>query len=111
MSLFAAPKAKAAKPAKTFPVAQAYEKGPCPHIPMNPVESHKIGSIGYDPKTKTLAVIFAKGKGDTYHYPDVAEDKYKAFIGAKSLGTHFSEHIQGRAFKKYSAAPAESKAD
>lgn len=108
MSLFAAP--KAAKPAKTYPVAQAYDEGPCPPIPLNPVESHKIGAIGYDPETKTLAVIFAKGKGDTYHYPDVTEDEYKAFIGAESLGRHFGEHIQGRAFKKYPAAQAVAQA-
>jgi hypothetical protein len=108
MSLFAA--AKAAKPAKTYPVAQAYDEGPCPPIPLNPVESHKIGAIGYDPESKTLAVVFAKGKGDTYHYPDFAQDEYEAFIGAESLGRHFGEHIQGRAFKKYPAAQAVAQA-
>ena len=109
MSLFAAP--KAAKPAKTYPVAQTYDEGPCPPIPLNPVESHKIGAIGYDPETRTLAVIFAKSKGDTvYHYSNFEPDEYKAFISAESLGRHFGEHIQGRAFKKYRAAQAMAQA-
>lgn len=101
MSFFAAPKTE--KPKKTFPVAQAYATDERLPIPLTPVESHKIGAIGYDAANQTLAVVFAKGKGDLYHYPNVTPEQHAAFVGAESLGKHFGEHIQGREFKKYPA--------
>ncbi|MBL8474424.1 MAG: KTSC domain-containing protein [Rhodocyclaceae bacterium] len=74
-----------------------------PYTPIatNPVESNRIKAVGYNPETKTMAVIFKHGAGNIYHYPDVEQDEYDQFVKADSLGTHFSKQFQGRHFKKF----------
>ncbi len=86
---------------KTFTEPQPYADEPCSPIPLKDVKSNQVKSIGYDESTQTLAVIFAHGAGAIYHYPDVKQDVYDAFIGAKSIGQFFGQHIRQLPFKKY----------
>ena len=86
---------------KTFKAPQDFEEGPAPFIAMDSVESNQVKAIGYDPETKTLAVTFTRGLGATYHYPDVSQETYEAFIAAESAGTFFGQHIKDLPFKKY----------
>ena len=89
---------------KKFPEPQAYEDGAAPHIPMQPVQSSQIASIGHDPATNTLAVVFKHGAGAIYHYPGVTAEQHAAFVGAESIGVHFGKHIKHLAFRKYQPA-------
>lgn len=83
-------------PAAAFDDAANYQ-----HIPMKEVESNKIKAVGYDEASKTLAVVFQRGAGAIYHYPDVEPQVYADFIGAESLGTFFGTHLQSLPFKKF----------
>ena len=59
------------------------------------VDSTQIHSIGYDPETQTLAVRFTRGYGEKrgpgslYHYANVTQEDYDAFLAAESKGRHF----------------------
>ena len=70
-----------------------------PHIPINPVVSSQLDSIGNDPETQTLAIRF-KGKGDAaaplHHYANVTAEDYAALAGAESVGKHFHAAIKSR---------------
>ena len=68
---------------------------------MDSVDSSQVKAIGFDPETKTLAVTFTRGLGATYHYPNVSQETYDAFIAAESAGTFFGQHIKNLPFKKY----------
>ena len=89
--------------AKSFPTPQAFAKGPCPDIPMAPVNSSQVSAIGHCPVTNVLAVKFTRGPGHTYHYPNVTAEQHKAFVGAESIGVHFGTHIKNLPFLKYEA--------
>lgn len=88
---------------KTFAEPQPFTEGECPAIPLTPVKSNQVGAIGYDPETKTLAVVFSRGIGSIYHYPDVEPETHAAFVAAESIGKYFGEHIKSLPFKKYPA--------
>lgn len=61
-------------------------------IDMAPVSSSNISKVGHCSDTNTLAVEFKSG--DTYHYHDCPKDAHEAFIGAKSIGSHFHSNIK-----------------
>ncbi len=63
-------------------------------IPLTPVESSQIAAIGHDPATNTLAIQFKSGAAPVYHYANFSADDFNAFMGAKSIGSHFSKHIK-----------------
>lgn len=71
-----------------------------PSIEMIDVESSNINAVGYDPDSRTLAIRFWKGRGDsktigdTYHYPGVPQDIYDALKDADSVGKYFHRHIR-----------------
>ena len=67
---------------KTEP--QAFSTNQRPEIPMAQVESHQIACIGYEATTKTLAVQFTRGTGAIYHYPNVEQGTFAAFMAAES---------------------------
>ena len=90
-------------PKPTYKAPQDFEDGTAPFIAMDSVESNQIKSIGYDPETKTLAVTFTRGTGAIYHYPDVEQATFDAFVAAESAGTFFGKHIKDLPFKKYRA--------
>lgn len=60
-------------------------------IPLHPVESQSLKSIGYDPASKTLAVKFHSGA--VYHYSNVSEKEEAALLKAESIGRHFMGKI------------------
>lgn len=78
-------------------------------IPLAPVKSSQLHSIGYDPKTKTLAIAFHppkfRGDGDRladtpkpalYHYADFPAEEWSKFQNAASHGKHFYANIKGK---------------
>ena len=89
---------------KSYPTPQAFSKEKRPNIPLTPVKSSQIAAVGHDPATSTLAVQFTRGTGALYCYPNVSAEAHAAFMGAKSLGTHFGKHIKHLPFRKFSAA-------
>ena len=93
---------------KTFPEPQPFTNEDRPQIAMNAVESSQVKCIGYDDATKTLAVVFARGTGAIYHYPNVERETFDQFVGAESIGTFFGKHIKPLPFKKF--APEEQPA-
>lgn len=69
-----------------------------PPMEMKEVESSQIHSIGHDPKTNTLAILFkgVGGPGNLYHYPNFTAEQFKAFQGCKSHGKFFHANIKGK---------------
>ena len=69
-------------------------------VRLQDVESSQIHSIGYDPETQTLAIRFTRGYGENrgpgslYHYSNVPQDVYDAFLAAESKGKYFGQHIK-----------------
>ena len=90
---------------KTFPVPQGYAAHARPPIELHPVISSQVKAIGYDPHTRELAVTFTRGKGDIYHYFEVAPETHKAFVEAESIGVYFGQHIKKLPFHKFAAEP------
>ena len=86
---------------KTFKPAQPYEEGTAPHIDMQDVESKKVKSMGYDPKTQTMAITFVHGVGAIYQYPNVRPEAFDAAKAAPSVGTAVGDLIKDLPFKKY----------
>lgn len=64
-----------------------------PKISMSPVKSSAFTHIGHDKATNTMAITF--NGGDTHHYAGVNAKQFADFQNAKSLGSHFSQHIKG----------------
>ena len=56
-----------------------------------PVESSCVAEIGYDPGQQLLEVKL--NRGTVYHYPDVSEDDYQAFVSADSIGSYYQKVI------------------
>jgi len=57
-----------------------------------PVQSSNIRSIGHDPERNTLEVEFSNGR--VYEYGNVNVDEHQALLGAKSIGSHFSNILR-----------------
>ena len=72
-------------------------------IPLNPVKSSQIESVGYDAATGTLAVKFQRGT-TVYQYPNVTPKQFAEFQAADSLGKHFGKHLKTLPFKKFAPA-------
>lgn len=92
---------------KAFKAPQAYSDKQRPAIELKPVDSNKIKAIGYDADIQTLAVVFKNGPGAIYHYPNFTPEAHAAFVGAESLGKHFSQHIQNLPFEKFQPEPVD----
>lgn len=57
-----------------------------------PIESSNLISIGYDIKIMTLEIEF---KGNRiYQYHPVSKYMWNNFLGAKSKGQYFNDHIR-----------------
>lgn len=59
---------------------------------FKPLTSSTITAVGYDAETRTLGVQFKTG--GTYHYEDVPEEVYSAFVVADSVETYFQRYIR-----------------
>ncbi len=82
-------------------------------IPMIPVSSSQIHSIGHDSEANRMAVRFLRGgaPGQLYHYENVTQEQYDAFATAKSLGTHFGQNFRTATDKHPYTKVDESKKD
>lgn len=65
-----------------------------PSFQMQPVKSSNIDSVGYDPATQELHVLFTGGS--RYRYSGVPPDAHEAFMGSASKGGHFAANIRGK---------------
>ena len=63
-------------------------------IPRSSVSSTNIRSIGYDPKSRTMAVEFHNG--GIYHYSDVPPEKHADLMTAPSIGNHLAKNFRGQ---------------
>lgn len=63
-------------------------------IPMTPVSSSHIRSIGYDERTQTMAVQFKDG--ETYNYWGVPPLIHADLLTAPSKGKFFRQAVKGR---------------
>lgn len=63
-------------------------------IELKPAQSSNVKAVGYSPEHKLLVVQFHNG--GRYAYRDVAPEDHAAFVGAKSLGSHFKQHVLGK---------------
>lgn len=59
---------------------------------LKPVLSSNIDAVGYHQDSRTLHVRFTSGA--TYQYRDVDPAEHEALIHAKSVGSHFAQHIR-----------------
>lgn len=64
-------------------------------LPMRPVSSSNIASIGYDEATSDLYVTFL-GSGRTYKYENVPPGEFSMLERAGSVGSYFAENIKGQ---------------
>jgi KTSC domain len=82
-----------------------------------PVTSAVLKSIGYDPHARVLEVEFLprKGfkKGSVWQYRGFTSQDYQNLRAAKSLGSHFTQHIRDsfRAHKIEEAEREDQKAE
>jgi hypothetical protein len=59
---------------------------------MVPVQSASIRSIGHDPETSTLHVLFHSG--ETYAFHGVSAAKHEALMSSPSIGRHLNTVIK-----------------
>lgn len=63
-------------------------------VDMKPVDSSNVAAVGYEPDSNVLHVQFKNG--GRYSYEGVSPAHHEDLIGAKSVGSHFYNHIQGK---------------
>ena len=63
-------------------------------IPLSPVTSSNIESIGYDGAKQSLAVKFRNG--NIYHFSDIPQGMAHAFLASDSKGKHFNATFRGK---------------
>lgn len=59
-----------------------------------PVDSSNVKSVGYDEPTLTMHVEFSGGS--LYEFKGVRPEHHADFIGAPSIGQHFTKQIRGK---------------
>lgn len=59
---------------------------------MHAIRSSNLAAIGYEPRSKTLAIQFRAGT--IYHYAGVSPEVYAGLRGAKSPGGYFAAHVR-----------------
>lgn len=80
---------------------------PYDHIPLHPVSSSQLKSVGYDARRNILAAQFLHGAQAVYHYPNVTPELHAAFAASDSKGAFFGQHIKALPFEKYPASVLE----
>ncbi len=65
-----------------------------PKLPQTPDKSSHLTTVGYDPVTQSLDVVFKSG-GPTYRYHGVPPQIHTSLVGAQSKGKFFSTAIKG----------------
>lgn len=62
-------------------------------IHLIPVQSSQIKAIGYDSRTRTMAVQFNKGAGH-YRYSPVDSELFEKFRKSPSMGSFLHQNIK-----------------
>lgn len=66
-------------------------------VDMKPVDSSNVAAVGYEPGEKGEGVLHIQFKnGGRYRYQGVSPTHHEDLIGAKSVGSHFYNHIAGK---------------
>lgn len=86
------------------PQPAGFSTVPYEHIPLLPVNSSQLKSVGYDARRHILAAQFLHGTQAVYHYPNVTPELHAAFAASDSKGTFFGQHIKALPFEKYPAS-------
>ncbi len=60
------------------------------------VRSSNLKSVGYDPDTNTLEIMFKKGGKKPYIYSNVTQEQYDKLMNARSKGQYFSQHFRDK---------------
>jgi hypothetical protein len=58
---------------------------------LKKVNSSMVYAIGYNPKSKTLEVVFKSGK--VWVYEEVPKKVYQELLKSKSIGSYMRENI------------------
>ena len=58
------------------------------------IGSSNLSGCGFDPAQGILAVRF--GSGSVYHYKEVPQEVYDAFLKSESKGKFHREHLLGK---------------
>jgi hypothetical protein len=58
---------------------------------LKKVNSSMVYAIGYDPKSKTLEVVFRSGK--VWVYEEVPKKVYQELLKSESIGSYMRENI------------------
>ncbi len=58
---------------------------------LKKVNSSMVYAIGYDPKSKTLEVVFRSGKA--WAYEEVPKKVYQELLKSESIGSYIRENI------------------
>jgi len=66
-----------------------------PTVPLVPVQSSAIESVGYDPATQQLYITFTSGS-HPYTFCAVPPAVHSALMAAPSKGRFYNAHIRGR---------------
>jgi len=61
-------------------------------IKMIPVSSRQMIAIGYDPDSRTMAIVF--DVGNEYRYANIEKETFQAMLSAKSVGSYFHRNIK-----------------
>jgi hypothetical protein len=61
-------------------------------MPLTPVVSSNLASVGYDPNTRTLEVQFHSG--GIYQYSGVPQPVYADLMAASSHGRFFDRYVK-----------------
>lgn len=66
-------------------------------VDMKPVDSSNVAAVGYEPGEKGEGVLHVQFKnGGRYRYQGVSPAHHEDLIGAKSIGSHFYNHVAGK---------------
>jgi hypothetical protein len=57
-----------------------------------PVDSSMIASMGYDPQSRTLVILYNNGKA--YEYYNVPPEEYQGLLAAESKGKYINANIK-----------------
>lgn len=63
-------------------------------IPMLPVSSSNLASVGYDDEKRILSVEFQNG--GIFHYAGISADLALDLVNAESIGRFYHQHIRGK---------------
>lgn len=65
-------------------------------VELKDVQSSQVARIGFDPATRTLAVIYRGGGATRYEYRDIPPEVGEAVMNAESVGRALNQMVRGK---------------